>query len=201
MLRTKSNMGFLLHSRVSVSKVNSAIFPELTLVRDFTHVETICNFSKYPIKTKQAMLRTRSNMGVFGTKGQVTAKSILPRLLKWLPYVIFDLFIQRSVLVLYMKLDLRWAIQDHWSSGKFNRTFMGLADNLDRHQISNEFAFGPDRTWVGCCIPSFSDIGHSVLKKKIFKCFYHLVHAGHRGHVTATTSINLGPLDSWRFNM
>ena len=37
----------------------------------------MCNFPKDPIKTKQAMLQTRSTMGVFGTKGQVTPKSVI----------------------------------------------------------------------------------------------------------------------------
>ena len=44
-------------------------------VRDFMPVQIICKFHKVSIKTKQAMLRTRPNMGFFGTKGQVNPKS------------------------------------------------------------------------------------------------------------------------------
>ena len=40
-------------------------------------VQIICKFHKVSIKTKQAMLRTRSNMGFLGTKGKVTPKPII----------------------------------------------------------------------------------------------------------------------------
>ena len=45
--------------------------PEFELVQDFMPVQVICNFHKDPIKTKQAMLWTRSNTGVV----KVTPKS------------------------------------------------------------------------------------------------------------------------------
>ena len=48
--------------------------PQFEFVRDF-----ICNFHKDQIKTKQALLRTRSNMACLGTKGQVTPESIIVR--------------------------------------------------------------------------------------------------------------------------
>ena len=38
------------------------------------HVHIISMIDKGPIKTKQAMLRTKSNMVFFGTQGQVTSK-------------------------------------------------------------------------------------------------------------------------------
>ena len=43
-------------------------------------VQVICKFYEVSIKTKPAMLRTRSNMAFFGTKGQglVTPRSIVP---------------------------------------------------------------------------------------------------------------------------
>ena len=41
---------------------------EFEHIRDLLPVQVIRNFHKDPIKTKQAMFRTRSNMGVFGTK-------------------------------------------------------------------------------------------------------------------------------------
>ena len=87
MLRTKSILiiiiiiiiffFFFLHSWVSNSKVNNPILPEFVLVRDFMPVQVICSFHTELIKTKRAMLRTRFNMGVFGTKGQVTPKSVV----------------------------------------------------------------------------------------------------------------------------
>ena len=41
------------------------------------HEQVICNFHKHPVKIKQAMCRTKSNMGVFGTKGQVTPEAMV----------------------------------------------------------------------------------------------------------------------------
>ena len=69
----KVECGLFWHSRVSNSKVNSPILPEFELVLDKA-VQVIYNFHKDPIKTKQAMLRTKSNMG---TKGLVTPKAIV----------------------------------------------------------------------------------------------------------------------------
>ena len=84
MLWTKSSfffllvfLGFFLHSRASNSKVHSAILPEYELIRDFMPVPVICNFHEDPIKTNQAMLGTRLNMGFFGIKGQVTPESMV----------------------------------------------------------------------------------------------------------------------------
>ena len=78
MFWTKFNVVCCWHSRVSNSKVNSPILTKFEIVRDFMPVHVICNFHKNPtIKTKQAILRTRSNMEVFGTKGQITPKSII----------------------------------------------------------------------------------------------------------------------------
>ena len=51
------------------------------------------------------------------------------------------------------------------------------------------------------CIPSSNGIGHSVLKKKIFKGFTIYVHGGHLAHVTTTASINFSPLDSRRVDV
>ena len=72
----KVEYGFF-HSRASNSKVNSLILPEFKPVWDFMPVQVTCKFHKDPIKTKQAMLLTRWNTGFFGTKGQVTPKSIV----------------------------------------------------------------------------------------------------------------------------
>ena len=47
----------------------SPILPELELFWDFMLIQVICNFHKDPVKTKQAMLRTRSYTRGFGTKG------------------------------------------------------------------------------------------------------------------------------------
>ena len=60
----------------ALNKVNSSIWQELELVWDFMPVQIICKSHKNLIKTKKAMLRTRSNMAFFGTKGQVTLKWI-----------------------------------------------------------------------------------------------------------------------------
>ena len=72
----KLECGCFWHSRAGNSKVNSPILPAFNLVQDFMPVQIICNFHKDPMKTKQAMIRTWSNMGVFGTKGQVIPNSI-----------------------------------------------------------------------------------------------------------------------------
>ena len=67
------------------------------------------------------------NIIFFRTEWPISLKfSIRHRALKYYqvysnddPRLTFDLFMQRSALVPYMKLDLRWAIQNHWSSGCF----------------------------------------------------------------------------------
>ena len=59
---------------LALKKVKSPILPEFKLVQDFMPVQVNCNFPKDPIKTKQAMLRTSSNMVFFSTQGHVTLK-------------------------------------------------------------------------------------------------------------------------------
>ena len=41
------------------------------------HAQIICKSYKDPIKTKKAMLRTKSNTALFGTQGKVTPKCIV----------------------------------------------------------------------------------------------------------------------------
>ena len=55
--------------------MNSLILPEFKHIQDFMPIQVIWKFHKVSIKTKQAIRRTRSNMGFFCTKGQVTLKS------------------------------------------------------------------------------------------------------------------------------
>ena len=72
MLRTNVEYVFFFGTKGQVnSKDNSPIWPEFELVRDFMPVQVYLQVS---IETKQAMLRRRSNMGIFSTKGQVTPK-------------------------------------------------------------------------------------------------------------------------------
>ena len=52
------------------SKVNSPISPEVEHIWYFMPVQVICNFQKVSIKTKQAMLRTMSNMFFSALKGK-----------------------------------------------------------------------------------------------------------------------------------
>ena len=52
-------------------------------------VQIICKSHKDLIKTKQAMLQTRSNMVVFGTQGQVTPKWKSPIWLEFEPVTRF----------------------------------------------------------------------------------------------------------------
>ena len=54
--------------------MNIPIWPDFQLIWDFTSVQIICQFHKDPIKTKQAMLRIKSNMMLFGTQVQVIPK-------------------------------------------------------------------------------------------------------------------------------
>ena len=57
------------------------------------------------------------------------------------------------------------------------------------------FFSGSIKLSAGCCIQSFNDTDHSVLKKKILMIFTNYVHGvdgDHLGHVTSTASINLG---------
>ena len=68
MLRRRLNIVFR-DSNTSNSEVNGPIWPEFELIRDFRCVLAICKFKKDPIKTKQAMLRKRSN--IFGTQMQL----------------------------------------------------------------------------------------------------------------------------------
>ena len=67
---------FFWHKRASNSIVNSPFWPEFELVRDVTPVQIIYKFHKYPIKTRKAILRTRSNM-VFSALQRVTRKSFV----------------------------------------------------------------------------------------------------------------------------
>ena len=59
-------------SRASNFEVNSPIWPEIELVQDFIAVLVTQKYDEDPIKNKVGILRTRSNMVFFGTKGQVT---------------------------------------------------------------------------------------------------------------------------------
>ena len=53
-----------------VTQINSLIWPEFELIRDFMPAHVICKFHKDLSKTKNAMLRTRSNMVFLSLKGE-----------------------------------------------------------------------------------------------------------------------------------
>ena len=55
-----------------LSKVTSQIWTEFEFFRDFMPLQIICMSRKDPVKTEKALLRTRSNMVLFSTQGQVT---------------------------------------------------------------------------------------------------------------------------------
>ena len=60
--------------------MNSLSLPEIEHIGDFVPVQVICKFHKVSIKTKQAILRTRSNFVYlfnFWTKEQIPPKSIV----------------------------------------------------------------------------------------------------------------------------
>ena len=65
---------FFQHSVTINSEVNSPVCPDRTHPRFFMPVPVICKFHEDRIKSKQAMHRTRSNMVLFGTQGQITPK-------------------------------------------------------------------------------------------------------------------------------
>ena len=67
MLRTGSNMAFLRHSGASNSKVNSPIWPEFELIRDYMTVLVTCKFEDDSIKSEGAILWTTfSPLQVYG---------------------------------------------------------------------------------------------------------------------------------------
>ena len=59
------------HSRASNTKVNSLKFE---LIWEFMAVLTTCKFDEDSIEIEGTIDRTRSNMGFFGSQGQVTPK-------------------------------------------------------------------------------------------------------------------------------
>ena len=65
------------HSRASNTEVNSLIWPKFELIREFMAVLATCKFDEDPIKIEGTIDRTRSNMGFFGSQGQVTPKWIV----------------------------------------------------------------------------------------------------------------------------
>ena len=60
------------HSRASDTEVNSLIWPKLELIWKFMAVLATCKFDEDPIKIEGTIKRTRSNMGFFGSQGQLT---------------------------------------------------------------------------------------------------------------------------------
>ena len=62
------------HSRASNTNVIILIWPQFELIREFMAVLATCKFIEDPIKIEGTIDRTRSNMGFFGSQGQVTPK-------------------------------------------------------------------------------------------------------------------------------
>ena len=62
------------HSRTSNTEVNSLIWPKFELIREFLADLATCKFDEDPIKIEGTIDRTRSNVGFFGSQGQVTLK-------------------------------------------------------------------------------------------------------------------------------
>ena len=59
------------HSRASNTKVNNLIWQNFELTREFMAVPVTSKFDEDMIKPECTIDRTRSNMGFFGTQGQV----------------------------------------------------------------------------------------------------------------------------------
>ena len=74
MPQTRSNMGFFGTTEHVTPKSIVRSCRTSTWFRDFMPAQIICKSHKDPIKMKQVMLHTRSNMVFFGTQGQVTLK-------------------------------------------------------------------------------------------------------------------------------
>ena len=70
--RKRSTMGFFRLSRASNSQVKSLIWPKFELIREFMVVLVPCKFEDDQIKIECTINRTRSSMGFFSTRGQVT---------------------------------------------------------------------------------------------------------------------------------
>ena len=62
------------HSMTSNTEVSNLIWPKFEIVREFMAVLATCKFDEDPIKIKGTIDRKRSNMGFFGSRGQVTPK-------------------------------------------------------------------------------------------------------------------------------
>ena len=62
------------HSRASYTEVNSLIWPKFELIREFMALLATCKFNEDPSKIEGTINWTRSNMGFFGSQGQVTLK-------------------------------------------------------------------------------------------------------------------------------
>ena len=62
------------HLRASNTEVNSLIWPKFELIREFIVVLATCKFDEGMIKIEGLIDQTRSNMGFFGSQGQVTPK-------------------------------------------------------------------------------------------------------------------------------
>ena len=62
------------HSRATNTKVNILIWPKFELIREFMADLATSKFDEDPIKIEGTIDRTRSNMGFFGSQGQVTPK-------------------------------------------------------------------------------------------------------------------------------
>ena len=70
------SMGIFRRSRASNSAVNSPILPEIKISRDCMAVLVTCKYDEDLTKNEVDILRARLNMGVLGTKGQVSPKRI-----------------------------------------------------------------------------------------------------------------------------
>ena len=62
-------------SRASNTEVNGLIWPKFKFIWEFIVVLATCKSDENPIKIEGTIDRTRSNMGFFGSQGQVTPTS------------------------------------------------------------------------------------------------------------------------------
>ena len=62
------------HSRASNTEVNRLIWPKFEFIWEFMAVLATCKFDENPIKIEGTIDRTRSNIGFFGSQGQITPK-------------------------------------------------------------------------------------------------------------------------------
>ena len=82
------------------------MWPEFELALDFMPIQIICMSHKDLIKTKQAMLQTRSNMGFFkNSQEQVTPKSIVQ---SGLMSKLSEIYGCPGYLQVWRRFDYRW---------------------------------------------------------------------------------------------